>query len=64
MEKVNVVLSVVMIPFLCLGCGECMVNQLDLDFWLWTNEGTQISNIIRKGKICGLRTNETCHGWQ
>jgi pentatricopeptide repeat protein len=37
MEKVSVPFSVIMIPIMP-GCGEYMADQLDLDFWLWTNE--------------------------
>ncbi|CAK9210262.1 unnamed protein product [Sphagnum troendelagicum] len=37
MEKVSVTFSVIMI-LIMPGCGEYMADQLDLDFWLSTNE--------------------------
>jgi pentatricopeptide repeat protein len=37
MEKVSATFSVIMIPFMP-GCEQCMTDQLDVDFWLQTNE--------------------------
>jgi len=56
--------SVLMMPFMCLGCRDDMTDQLHLHFRFRQMKVTQISNVRKHGKDSGLMTRENCHGWK